>query len=69
MDPCKQAGSLGVISQSRGWDYPRGRVNNVLSSVTDLFKGLLGTPTKDTRSLRETEGDRRIGKMLLINHL
>ena len=69
MEPCKQAGSLGVIAQSRGWDYPQGRVNNVLTSVTDLFKGLLGTPTKDTRSLGETEGDRQIGKMLLINHL
>lgn len=47
---CKQAGSLGVISQSWARDYAQGRVNSRFSSITELSLGLRD-PNKDTRSL------------------
>lgn len=45
----------------------REECTNELSSVTDLCKGILGTPTRDTGLLGEMEGGRQVTKMLLIN--
>lgn len=40
----------------------RGGVNIALHSMTDLLKGLLGTPTEDTSSLGERNEDSRWGR-------
>lgn len=62
--PCKQAENLKVFVQAG--IMLRKEFKNMFSSVTDLYKGVLGTQTRDTGPQGETEGGRLLGKILLI---